>query len=206
MEFLFKMFIQRKLKRILFFLILLGGFPCIGQPLRIHKTTDLCNPDSVTIGRICPDFMGMDLTGVEIPISALKGNYICIMVWAASTFSSLKEYPYFLGIQEKFLAFNIKFLDIGVDKDKNDWESYFRENPKPGLHWYSDPLKAPFSYFLLKRKDRGDHTFFSYTVPQYILIDPMGRIVDNKVPFSVTDTLKFRTLISTLPLLKKKTL
>jgi hypothetical protein len=169
------------------------------QPLRIRRATDICNPDSVLIGRISPDFKGMDLSGIELPVSALRGKYLCIMVWASSTHSSMQEYPYFLKIKKQFSKSSIRFLDIGIDKDKKDWEFYFSQNPSPGIHWYANPLKPPLSFFLLKRKDRGEHTYFSYTAPQFILLNPEGKIIENKIPFPPSDSVRFTKLLKSLP-------
>ncbi len=178
------------------------SFWAISQPLHVKRATDLCNPDSVVIGRLCPSFTGVDLSGLTIPISSLRGSYLCIMIWATSTNSSLREYPYFLKLKEKFK--NITFLDISIDKDKQDWELYFHQNPILGLHWFADPLKAPLSFFLLKRKDRGEHTFFSYNIPQYILLNAEGKILENKIPFPPSDSIRFENLLRALPTKSKK--
>lgn len=173
-------------------------FTIKSQPLKIRRATDICNPDSVVLGRISPDFKGSTLSGIEVPISSLRGAYVIIMVWSTSTHSSQVEYPYFKTLRERYTNSKIKFLDIAVDKDKKDWEFYFSQNPEKGYHWYSDPLKPPFSYYLLKRKDRGEHTYFSYTVPQFILLNPEGRILENKTSFLPSDTVRFNRLVSTL--------
>jgi peroxiredoxin len=181
-------------------LILLMEGSVHSQPLRLKRATDICNPDSVVLGRISPNFTGTTLSGIEVPISSLRGSFVVIMVWATSTHSSQVEYPFFKKLRARYSNSKIQFLDIAVDKDKKDWEFFFNQNPETGIHWYSDPLKAPFSYYLLKRKDRGEHTYFSYTVPQFILLNPEGRIVENKTGFFPSDTLRFNTLISSLPI------
>jgi len=193
MEILFK-----KLKN--FFWVLFIPYSFLGaQPLKIKKTTDLCNPDSVVIGRISPEIKGVDLSGLEIPISTYRGNYVCIMAWASSKKSSQIEYPYFNTIRQHFKGKNIRFIDISVDLDKKDWEFYLNQNPDQGIHWYADPLKPPFSFYLLKRKNRGEKNFFTYTVPQYILLDRDGRIIENNIPIHPTDSVRFQKLIESLP-------
>jgi len=191
-----------KFSNTLFLLFLLGSFLSRAQPLKLRRATDICNPDSVVLGRFCPNFYGTSLAGLKIPVSSFKGSYVIIMVWSTSTQSSLKEYPFFTRLKEKFSAPGIQFLDIAVDKDKQDWEFFYKQHPEPGVHWFADPLKPPFSYFLLKRKDRGEHTYFSYTVPQFILLNPEGRIIENKTSFFPSDTTRFNTLVRSLPVKK----
>ncbi len=169
------------------------------QPLRIKHETDICNPDSVTLGRISPDIKGNDLSGLELSIRSLRGAYLCIMVWSSSTKSSQLEYPFFVRLKKLFEGPNIHFLDIATDKDKKDWEFFFRQTADKHLHWYADALKAPLSFYLLKRKDRGEHTYFTYTLPQFILLNPEGRILENKVGFPPSDTTRFDRLIQSLP-------
>ena len=170
-----------------------------GQPLRLKRATDVCNPDSVVLGRISPNFIGSNLSGLQTPISSLRGSFVVIMVWATDIHSSQVEYPYFKKLRAEYSSKKLQFLDIAVDKDKEDWEFYFRQNPESGLHWYIDPLKPPFSFYLLKRKDRGEHTYFTYTVPQFIILNPEGRIVENRTSFFPSDTARFNRLVRSLP-------
>ncbi len=119
-------------------------------------------------GSLAPEFVVQDTAGGDIKLSDFKGKYVYIDVWASWCGPCKHEIPYFAKLKEEYKEKNIEFISISIDKTKEPWERMLNDWQLSGHQyiakgaWESDIAK---SYHL-----KG--------VPQFILIDPEGQIID----------------------------
>lgn len=119
-------------------------------------------------GSLAPEFVVQDTAGGDIKLSDFKGKYVYIDVWASWCGPCKHEIPYFAKLKEEYKEKNIEFVSISIDKTKEPWERMLNDWQLSGHQyiakgaWESDIAK---SYHL-----KG--------VPQFILIDPEGQIID----------------------------
>ncbi len=184
------------------FLVLACFFPvqqASAQHLRVHSTKEICNPDSVSIGRQVPDIKAEKYNGTPFSLSSLKGKYVLIQVWSSALNKCLAEMEAWKKMKADNVNPDIEFLGISVDKDINAWQEYYGRNDLQGHEVHAEALQPPLSYFLLSSKIVEGHHFFSYSLPQYILIDPKGIILDGRVNIKPSDTASFSHFLKNLP-------
>jgi thiol-disulfide isomerase/thioredoxin len=129
---------------------------------------------AVAPGKPAPEFVGYTLEGKKISIKDLKGKIIYIDVWATWCRPCVGEIPASKLLQQEFSKEEkIQFLNVSVDSKKSSWEK-FMNNDKTwkGLHIIIDPDKIDSFYA----------TYKLVAVPEYILIDQSGNIVNMKAP------------------------
>lgn len=169
------------------------------QHLRVRSARDLCNPDTVAIGKKAPDIITQEANGLTVPLSSLRGKYVLIQVWSSELHTCLKEMEAWKKMKEANKNRNVSFMDISVDKDINAWQLYYGQHNLQGIEVHADAMKPPLSYFLLQTKMKEGHSYFSYTLPQYILIDPMGTILDSHINMKPSDKASFAHFLDRLP-------
>ena len=126
----------------------------------------------LTAGAHVPYLKGVTLTGDEVNLSNYKGQYVYIFVWATWCGPCKTEMPAWEHMVSQMAHKNVAFLGISVDKSKTNWEEYFIYNKFPGVQLLSagdweSPLIRDFKI---------------QTVPQFILIDPNGKVVNMNAP------------------------
>lgn len=129
---------------------------------------------AVAPGKPAPKLEGYTLEGKKISIKDLKGKVIYIDVWATWCGPCVAEIPSSKKLQQEFAGDDrIEFMNVSVDSRKPDWEK-FLSNDKAwkGLHINieADKIDSLYSRYKL------------LGVPTYILIDPLGNIVNMKAP------------------------
>lgn len=129
---------------------------------------------AVAPGKPAPKLEGYTLEGKKISIKDLKGKVIYIDVWATWCGPCVAEIPASKKLQQEFAGDDrILFLNVSVDNRKPDWQNFLANDKAwKGLHIN---IKA----------DKIDSLYIRYKllgVPTYILIDPLGNIVNMKAP------------------------
>jgi len=129
---------------------------------------------AIAPGKPAPDFEGYTTDGKKISIKDLKGKVVYIDVWATWCGPCIAEIPASKQLQQEFSGDeNIQFLNVSVDRGKSDWEKFLREdNTWRGLHIIIEADKIQSLYT----------TYKLFGVPDYILIDHEGNIVNMKAP------------------------
>ncbi|MEL6988622.1 MAG: TlpA disulfide reductase family protein, partial [Bacteroidota bacterium] len=126
----------------------------------------------LTRGAYAPEIIGVTTGGDEVKLSDLKGKYVYIFVWATWCGPCKTEMPAYEHMVDQYGSDNIVFLGISVDKNKKNWQESFIYNKYPGMQilvagdWDSPMIK---NYKL-------------QSVPQFIFIDPNGKVVSLNAP------------------------
>lgn len=103
-----------------------------------------------------------------------KGKYVYIDVWATWCGPCKAEIPFLKEIEEDFQDKNIEFVSISVDMrpDHQKWRDMIVEKEMGGVQLFAND--AFNSKFITDYQIRG--------IPQFILLDPEGRIVSAQAP------------------------
>ncbi len=119
-------------------------------------------------GSIAPDFEGVTIDGRVIKLSDFEGKYVYVDVWATWCGPCKHELPYFDQLKQEYSGRNIEFLSVSIDKSRFAWEEMVRNKNMQGNQ-------------LFVHGDWGSDFALFYdvkAVPQFILIDPEGQIID----------------------------
>jgi thiol-disulfide isomerase/thioredoxin len=129
---------------------------------------------AIAPGKPAPEFEGYTPEGNKVSIKDLKGKIVYIDVWATWCSPCVAEIPASKKLQQEFSnEEKIQFLNVSVDTKKSDWENFLRADKKwKGLHIIIPPDRIQSFY----------STYKLFGVPDYILIDQSGKIVDMKAP------------------------
>ncbi len=122
--------------------------------------------DKAAVGRLSPDFAGVELDGRQLSLKDFRGKYIYIDMWATWCGPCQKELPFLKKLAEKFEGRNIVFLGLSIDADKAKWEARVKSGELCGTQLYI----GKGSKFQTDYRISG--------IPRFILIDPNGRIVN----------------------------
>jgi len=119
-------------------------------------------------GSLAPDFEGVTIDGRVVRLSDFEGKYLYIDVWATWCGPCKHELPYFEILKEEYKGRNIEFISVSIDKSRFAWENMIREKNMQGHQLF---VNGDF--------DSSFAALYSVkAVPQFILIDPQGQIID----------------------------
>ncbi len=119
-------------------------------------------------GSLAPDFEGVTIGGRVVRLSDFEGKYLYIDVWATWCGPCKHELPYFEILKEEYKGRNIEFISVSIDKSRFAWENMVREKNMQGHQLF---VNGDF--------DSSFAALYSVkAVPQFILIDPQGQIID----------------------------
>lgn len=120
----------------------------------------------VKVGDKCPDIVFGDTTGYEgnsVQLSALKGKYVLIDVWASWCAPCRVQYPHFAELMKKMKGKAITFLSISIDAHAWRWKGSMLYQ-MGGMQW--------------RVKDETfEKAFGINTIPRYILLDKDGAVL-----------------------------
>lgn len=129
--------------------------------------------ESIVAGAIAPNFTYENEAGEMVQLNQFKGKYVLIDLWATWCAPCIKEMVFLEVIQKKFEHDNIEFIMISIDEDKDRWLRYLSENSDlDGVQLIGNDGN---NSTILKDYKIG-------SIPNYILIDPEGKIVDVSAP------------------------
>jgi len=130
---------------------------------------------NVMQGMPSPQFINYETpAGSTISLNDIKGKYIYIDVWATWCGPCKAEIPYLKKVESMYKNANIQFVSISIDrlKDKDKWKKMIEEENLGGVQLLAD--NAFDSQFVQDYYIKG--------IPKFILLDPMGNIVDPNAP------------------------
>ena len=130
-----------------------------------NRYSQIINP---VAGTIAPEIMGTTYDGEGFRLSDHRGSYVYIFSWATWCGPCKVELPFYKRMLEDYAEANISFIGISVDKDRKKWTESFFYNDYPGLQvLVPGDWKSPFV-----------RDYEVKSIPQFILIDPAGVILD----------------------------
>lgn len=118
-------------------------------------------------GSEAPDFALMDSRDSLVKLSDFKGKFIYLMFWSVDNTSSVNEMRLVKGLYEKY-NWDVVFLGINVDEDPKQMQAFVKKNKN--YKWM----------FLNSKSDPKIREKYNITaLPQYVLIDPEGVIMQS---------------------------
>jgi thiol-disulfide isomerase/thioredoxin len=148
------------------------------KPLvRVEKTKEeldmrLATARSNTKGSVLAGFNYENHKGGLTSLSALKGKYVYIDIWATWCGPCIKEFPDLKKLMNDYKGNpNIEFLCISVDSeaDYQKWRSFVTEKQLDGIQLIAD-----------KSFDSDFMKFLNVSlIPRNVLIDPQGNIISS---------------------------
>lgn len=127
------------------------------------------------LGVQVPDFSMSDTSGTPLSLSSFQGKNLVLRFAASWHAASVEEIKQLHTIFDKNKNDEIVFLELGAERDLNEWKKYITKNK---INWYSfSDLKGtestPFKTFGIKK------------IPSYYLLDKKGVIL--KRDFSINE-------------------
>jgi len=112
--------------------------------------------------------------GGTTSLADLKGKYVYIDVWATWCGPCKYEIPFLKKVEKQYHGKNIQFVSISVDKqaDKDAWKKMVTDEKLGGMQLITD--NDFNTKFVKEYKIMG--------IPQFILLDPQGKIVMANAP------------------------
>jgi thiol-disulfide isomerase/thioredoxin len=119
-------------------------------------------------GAVSPPFSYEAISGKMVSHEDLKGKYVYIDLWATWCGPCLREIPYFDTLQTVFEGQNITFVSICQNDTKERWKATVAKKELKGVQLFAEDDDGQF------------YEDYQVTgIPRYILIDPLGKIVDS---------------------------
>lgn len=126
----------------------------------------------LTGGVVAPNWVAKDTNGKQVSLSSFKGHYVFVEVWATWCAPCVKEIPHFMKLASKCRSKNISFVSISIDTNIEEWKSFVEKREGEVIHLIdTNGFKSQFM------KD-----YYFDGVPQFMLFDPQGKVVDVKMP------------------------
>lgn len=127
--------------------------------------------------------------GGKTKLSDFKGKYVYIIFWTFWNDKYLEDYKYIRTITENYKDKNVVFVNVSIDEqyEHDLWRKYVEEKKLGGIQLFSD--KGFKSDFITKCGIKE--------VPEYVLIDPKGYILETDAwePSSLSLQSQFETLL-----------
>jgi len=126
-------------------------------------------------GQPSPKFFNYEnYAGGTTSLDDLKGKYVYIDVWATWCGPCKYEIPFLKTVERKYHGKNIQFVSISTDKqkDKDKWKKMISDEELGGIQLITD--NDFNTKFVSEYKIMG--------IPQFILLDPEGKIVKANAP------------------------
>jgi peroxiredoxin len=127
--------------------------------------------------------------GGKTKLSDFKGKYVYIIFWTFWNDKYIEEYKYIRTITDKYKDKNVVFVSVSIDEqyERDLWRKYIEEKKLDGIQLFSD--HGFKSDFITKCNIKE--------VPEYVLIDPRGYILETDAwePSSLSLQSQFETLL-----------
>ncbi len=152
-----------------------AGFADFKKDMQIQNEKQLKIDKNLKPGMMSPQFANYeDNAGGKKSLSDFKGKYVFIDLWATWCGPCKYEVPFLIELEKQYHGKNIEFVSISIDrqKDKDKWKKMIEKEGMTGTHLLAD--KEIDSDFV--------KAYYVEAIPQFILLDPQGKIVSNNTP------------------------
>ncbi|EHQ25231.1 TlpA family protein disulfide reductase [Mucilaginibacter paludis] len=139
--------------------------------LRANKGILNADTTLLKVGDKCPDFIFRDTTGYDgrnVKLSAFKGKYVLIDVWASWCAPCRAQYPHLVTLEEKMKNKAITFVSISIDTRIFRWKGPVLSK-MGGIQW-------------MVRDETFEKAFGINMIPRFILLDKKGNVLSLKMP------------------------
>jgi len=126
----------------------------------------------MAIGRPAPKLKFEDMEGKSVSLSDFKGKYLYVSFWATWCSSCTQEMTLIPELKKQY-GNKITFINISVDKKREDLINFLLKNPKLG----SDKASAGWVFLHCNNFKNAKEEFNLLTVPTYFMIDPLGNVL-----------------------------
>jgi thiol-disulfide isomerase/thioredoxin len=119
-------------------------------------------------GKPFPALTLIDTSGIEFPLSNLKGKIVLLDVWSSWCGPCREEIPALIKLYKKYNSKGFEIVSISMDEQKQQWLTAIKEDKQP---W-----KA-YCEFRNWRSNKFASRFSVYAIPANFLIDQNGILV-----------------------------
>lgn len=126
-------------------------------------------PDFLNAGEAAPDFYLGDVTGNFHSLKKFRGNIVFLNFWASWCAPCIKEIPEKNSMIKRFEGKKVVFLNISLDKNRDDWLGAIEKH-----HFWGNHLICKGNWEEILRGK-----YYISGIPHYVLIDKKGRIIEN---------------------------
>lgn len=149
------------------------------EQLRVRLTQAYFRLQRLNAGAPAPVFRAVDLTGNRVSLTDLSGQYLLIDVWASWCAPCKKLSPLFEKLAIKYKDQPVRFLALSVDRDERKWRIDAGNRSQSVLQWR-----------VLDNETFG-RSYMASVIPQFIFIDPAGRLIHTKMPLPSESAFEF---------------
>ena len=119
------------------------------------------------------DLFSKDASGNSIDFKRFKGQYLLIDFWASWCKPCIGDIPYLKAIIEKYKNDSIQFVSVSLDTDEIKWKKAITFN---NLNWLQVSDLKGFHGLI------PTYCKIVLGVPQYVLVDKNGMIINSDAP------------------------
>tara|TARA_R110001606_G_scaffold399236_1_gene582623 strand:- start:19578 stop:21008 length:1431 start_codon:yes stop_codon:yes gene_type:complete len=119
-----------------------------------------------------PKIEGLDPKGKIVSLSSLKGQWVYVDIWATWCGPCIFEIPYLKKMKQNLKDYNVAFVGISVDKEKDREKllAMIKEKKLKGVQIHKPIINTVYSQFGIKG------------IPHFAIISPEGKLYLNKAP------------------------
>ncbi len=137
--------------------------------------------ESVNVGKSLPEHSWIiDINRDTINVSSFRGKWLVIDYWSYGCKPCIEEFPTINRLYESVDHSKLEIINVFVGKDQNKWEKALKKYDinYPSFHggWILHNPALAMNFQLTENKEIMTQT------PQYVLIDPGGKIVNKALP------------------------
>lgn len=141
------------------------------------------NLKKISKGAISPTFELYDINNKLVTLESLRGKLVYIDIWATWCVPCIQEIPALKVLENEFKAKDIYFVSICLKDSKERFEKFVKERELGGIQLFAPDENIAFF-----------NEYFLQTIPRFILIDKVGRIIESNAFFPSNPMLKEQIL------------
>jgi thiol-disulfide isomerase/thioredoxin len=157
---------------------------------------DIRKKENMRIGNPAPNFKANDLNQQTVTLTQFKGKSVVLIdFWASWCVPCRESIPHLKTIYNKYHSKGLEVIAVSIDEDKKAWMEAVKQD-STGM-WYHIPVaeKWPCGSEQLTNDDIEQN--YSYVgVPNLIIIDKNGKIIDRIIGYSKENEESMDSLLS----------